>query len=666
MTPPRPADGRTAADPPAAADVAGLAEVGVLDELDVGLAAALTRLAGESDPRIALAAALASRAIRLGDVCVHLPTLAAGPVTDDDGAALQAWSWPAADAWLAALAASRLVAAPQAGDGPLLDQRRDDRLGDADPTPLVLDADGRLYLRRYWAHETRLVQAILARAGAADLAADGDALRAGLAALFGDDARPTAAGLDAQCVAAWVAARRPLTVISGGPGTGKTTTVVRIAALLARQAMAEGAPPPHIALLAPTGKAAARLAEAVAAAGARLDLDDAVRAALPTEARTLHRALGLRDGGGHGTHGPANPLRADVVVVDEASMVDLVLMRRLIDAVRPDARLILLGDQDQLASVDAGAVLGDLCGGDRARAAQARQADRCAAFLSGAADASGAPSATAAPAAASAASPMAGAVVLLTVSHRFGPDSGIGRLARAINAGDADGALALLDDPRVADVEREESAVAGPRRALAAPLLDAVHHGYGPVVGAEGPEEQLDALGAFRVLCAHRHGPFGVETLNARIVDALAAAAAGIDPTAALPRAILVTRNDPDIGLYNGDVGVIAPAPPDRRPRAYFRASDGRLRDVSPARLPPFETAFALSIHKAQGSEFDRVAIVLPDAPSPLLTRELLYTAVTRARRRVTVYAAADMLRLAIERRERRSSGLRPRLWGAD
>ncbi|MEO8083240.1 MAG: exodeoxyribonuclease V subunit alpha, partial [Ardenticatenales bacterium] len=647
----------------AEADVDALAAAGLFDALDVGLARSLADLAAATDPRLALAAALASRAVRLGDVCVDLPALAAGPVADDDGVALDGRSWPPADVWRAALAASRLVTIH--GDH---DEPRNARAGGMAPSPLVLDAAGRLYLHRYWAHETRLVDAILARAGAADRRLDDRALRDGLVALFG----AATATPDAQLVAAWVAARRPLTVISGGPGTGKTTTVVRIAALLARQAIADGAPQPRIVLLAPTGKAAARLAEAVAAAGARLDLDDDVRAALPTDARTIHRALGLRGDGGHGRHGPDNPLDADVVVVDEASMVDLVLMRRLVDAVRPDARLILLGDHDQLASVDAGAVLGDLCGGDRAREAQARQARRCAAFLAGAASGG-----TGDVVNADDDAPMASAVVLLTHSHRFGSDSGIGRLARAINAGDADAALALLDDPRLDDVAREESAVSGARWTLASSLETAVLDGYGPVVRAADPGAQLDALAAFRVLCAHRQGPFGVEPLNARIVTALEDAAARIGrsaaveagtalrPIAPLPRAILVTRNDPALELYNGDVGVIAPAPGDGRPRAYFRAPDGALRDVSPARLPAIETAFALSIHKAQGSEFDRVAIVLPDAPSPLLTRELLYTAVTRARRHVTLFATADMLRLAIERRAKRASGLRERLWGA-
>ena len=622
---------------PAEATVDALAAAGVLDALDAALARTLTALGGEPDPRVALGLGLASRALRLGDVCADLPTIAAAPVADDDGAAIAGLAWPPLAAWRAALAASPVVDAAGGRDA---------------TTPLVLDARaGRLYLRRMWRHEVGLAAALIERAAAPPLPLDGAALRQALATRFG----PPGAAPDDQAVAAWVAAGRRLAIITGGPGTGKTTTVVTIAAILVDAALAAGAPPPRIALLAPTGKAAARLAEAVGEAGAGLALSDAARAALPSAARTIHRALGIgRDGRPSG-----RPLEADVVVVDEASMVDLARMRQLVDAVPAAARLVVLGDHDQLASVDAGAVLGDLCGGDAAGRHQAALADAYARFAAGddaALDTASDGDAAGRPA-------LAGSVVVLTRSRRFGADSGIGRLARAIRAGDADAVLAVLDDPAYPDAARRDGGGVPRGGRLAPALADAVQAGYGAVRDAAEPGEALDALASFRVVCAHRRGPYGVEPLNAAIAGALAAGGPG--GAAAPPvEAIIVRHNDYAVGLYNGDIGLIAPRPGDGSPRAWFRQPDGALRELALGRLPAHEPAFALTVHQSQGSEFDTVAIVLPEAPSPLLTRELLYTAVTRARRRLTLFASADAVRHAVAQRTRRASGLRARLWG--
>ena len=321
--------------------------------------------------------------------------------------------------------------------------------------------------------------------------------------------------------------------------------------------------------------------------------------------------------------------------------------------------------------------LGDICGGDRARSHQAALADAFMAFVtpaSSTADAvaepggrthSTTPDGTVA--APRTRSPLAASVVLLTRSRRFGAASGIGRLARAIHAGDADAALALLDDPGAPDAARFTTPPVGHDGRLSAALRDAVVAGYGPAVQAADPAGQLDALESFRVLCAHRRGPSGVESLNDRIVAALAGMPhSAMEPTGNIARAIIVRQNDYAIGLFNGDIGIVARRPDGGAQRAFFRKPDGRLRDLSPARLPPHETAFALSIHQSQGSEFDAVVVVLPDGGSPLLARELLYTAVTRARQRVTIFGTDDTIRLAIGRRSMRASGLRERLWGSD
>jgi exodeoxyribonuclease V alpha subunit len=613
------------------------AQPGWLDPLDLQGARLLGDLVGESEPTVRLALALASRQVRLGHVCLDLraTTAAPGPL-DDEGLPLPDLRWPPLAAWLAALDASQLVASVP--DGAAADWPT------TAPVPLVLEQpSGRLYLRRWWDHEAALAAALQRRAEA-PAPYDAATLDAGLVRLFPPAAGPADTGRQDQAAAAALATRRRLAVITGGPGTGKTTTVVRLLALLIEQAQAAGQPPPRVLLLAPTGKAAGRMEESVVAALARLPVAEEVRAAIPTSARTIHRALGPRLDGSW-RHDTAYPLAADVVVVDEASMIDVALMHALVTAVREDARLVVLGDRDQLASVEAGAVLADICGssgGDE-------------------------------PSASTDGPPIARAIARLSYSFRFGAATGIGALARAIQAGDADTALALLADPTIPDVSLVASAPVARNRLIHSHLAALVRDGYGayldaldsPTTDSAAVGAALLALGNFRVLCAHRRGPTGVGVVGGAVIEALTRtgriAEAGEHWRG---RPILVTRNDDALRLYNGDVGLIAPdAAMDGRLRAFFPGPDGP-RAVAPPRLPPHETVFAMSIHKSQGSEFGSVAIMLPDVGSPLLTRELLYTAVTRARNQVTLFAQPEAIRAAIDRRAERASGLRQRLWG--
>jgi exodeoxyribonuclease V alpha subunit len=534
---------------------------------------------------------------------------------------------------------------------------------------------GRLYLRRWWEHEAALAGDLSARARTV-LAYDQDLLAEGLARLFPPRDDLAGRGSRDQAEAAARAVRQGLTVITGGPGTGKTTTVVRCLALIAEQALAAGAATPRMALLAPTGKAAARMGEAVAASRERLETTDAVRQAIPAAGKTLHRALGTRRDGTW-VHTSANPLDADVVVVDEASMIDVALLRGLTDAVRPDARLVILGDRDQLASVDAGAVLADLCGaapaplgGDPIRGA---------------------------PDEIRAAPPLAGCIAVLSHSFRFGQDSGVGLLARSVLAGDADSAIGVLRDGAFADVGLVGARPTDRAGRLHPRLTDLVVDGYGAYLAALGAgrggdaaagiddvTRALAALGRFRVLCGHRRGPLGAGYVGSAVVETLSRlgrlAAAG-DHWHGRP--VIVSRNDYSVNLFNGDVGLIArvddggdggsgnaggmlPEAPRGAPRlrAFFPGDGPKVRELSPARLPPHDTVFAMSIHRSQGSEFDAVAVVLPEEGSPLLSRELLYTAVTRARRSVTVFGSEEALRTALSRRVERASGLRARLWG--
>jgi exodeoxyribonuclease V alpha subunit len=635
-----------------------LARAGALSPLDRHLAYAISALE-QSDPLVALAAALASRAVQLGHVCVDLSRLDLAELELDPEPALAADPWPSPQALVEALRRS-----PHCSS-----------IGSSSPdvarlaTPLVLDSSERLYLQRYARYERTLAAVLRERARPVE-GVDMALLGAGMRRLFGDprgqagvDARvnDTAVGDSAasplrgsaQARVACVALLHALAVICGGPGTGKTTTVVKILALLEEQALAHHGRPANVLLLAPTGKAARRLAAAVQTGLQALPVSDAVKAAVPSEAYTIHRALG---GGASGRfrHDASNPLPADVVLVDEVSMVDLALLYRLAIAIRPQARLILQGDKDQLASVEAGAILGDIYE-PRAAADFSREFAAEVSTLTGQALAGKRPERG-----------LWDSVVSLDESYRYGADSGIGRLARAINAGDAAGALAVLRARGGSDAELDAELFdphALPAGQSTRELERRVTEGYAAFIQSADPQQKLEQLGRYRVLCAHRQGPHGVEQQNGNVEEWLARAGL-LEPSATFyeNRPIIVTQNDYTLGLFNGDVGVVV-RDEHGRLRVCFEGADG-LRLLAPGRLPPHETVFATTVHKSQGSEFDVVSVVLPEHVSALVGRELLYTAVTRARRRVDLFAPAEVIRSAIARTVQRPSGLRDALWG--
>jgi len=614
-----------------------------LAAIDEQLARGVVRMAGESRPEVLLAAALASRAVRNGHVCLDLARVAkpedgssssssspspALALTDADGAPL-ALPLPALDEWLGALRASRVVG------------------GASDVTPLVLDGE-RLYLRRYFRYETRLAEQLAQRIAHLDTTLDGKALRASLDRLF-PRAGLASGELDLQRLAALVAVARRFCIISGGPGTGKTTTVVKILALLAEQALLAGRKKLHVALVAPTGKAAARLREAILEQRAKLDVEERIRAIVPDETSTIHRALKPIGGTlNRFQHHADNPLPTDVLLVDEASMVDLALMARLVDALPPHARLILLGDRNQLASVEAGAVFGDLCGASRAvgfsRAFAAHVGKLTADEL---------------PIANDDEASIGDCVVQLRRNYRYPAGSGIAALAQAINDGDAEGVLAVLAAGHE-DVKHFPGPPAG-EGGLGEALRACVVAGYGPYLREKEPRACFDAFGRFRVLAAHRRGPHGVERLNALVEDALAGE--GMLPASGpwyARRPVMVRENDYQVGLFNGDVGLVLPDAEDGdAARVWFFGAQGAARKLAPSRLPAHETVFAMTVHKAQGSEFDEVAVVLADKPSPIITRELLYTAVTRARRRVFVVGDRSTILVAVKSPIERASGMR-------
>jgi exodeoxyribonuclease V alpha subunit len=617
--------------------LAQLVESKVLSALDLHFALAMARISGEQSDEVVLATALASRAVQRGHVCLDMGALFQRPLLDDEEHPVDV-QLPALDTWTAALRASALVSSPGS------EQR---------PTPLVLDDGARLYLHRYADYQRRLAQSLLARVSR-EPTVDDDTLRSGVARLFPPGPDKLSAEHDEQRLAALIATTRGLCVISGGPGTGKTTTVVKILALLQEQALALYGKPARIALLAPTGKAAARLAESINERVTSLDCTDVVRAAVPRRAGTIHRELGfLPRTPTRFRHDALNPLTADVVLVDEASMVDLALMTKLVEAVPQEARLILLGDKDQLASVEAGAILGDIYNIDAPHGYSRELAHRIE-------ELSGSPPPAEGPA------PQPGiqdCMVQLTKSYRYDESSGIGALARAINRGDADTALSVLLGEAGMPYGEVALAHLDEQRPLRGPLGATVVEGFGAYLACDEPGDRLEQLARFRVLCAHRRGALGVETLNALIEQRLREAGAirGDGPHYD-GRPILITKNDYQLGLFNGDVGVVHKRP-GRAALVYFSTPEGPPRAVHPGRLPPHDTVFAMTVHKSQGSEFGRVALLLPERVSPILTRELVYTAISRARDRVDLYGHERVLREAIGRTIERASGLRSALW---
>ncbi len=552
--------GQTRLSPPDALSVLEAAEFA---DIDRHFSRFILRF-GENE-NAGIAAALLSRAMRAGHICLDLAALVAPPDV----------KLPTAKAMRAALAESRAVGGP------------------ADTTPLVFDGAGRLYLRRYFEYERALAASILARGGG-----------------------PVPASGDAQTLAIATALALRFVVISGGPGTGKTTAVLKI---LTQLVNAPGGETLRIALAAPTGKAAARLQESLRAGG------EALAARLIAPASTLHRLLGARGGGLYFHHDAKNPLPADVVVVDEASMVPLTMMAKLFAALPSAARVILLGDRDQLASVEPGAVLGDI------------------------AEAASMPG-----------SPIASSLVVLRKNFRFGDNSNIFKLSNAVREGDAEGTLAILRGTQE-DVAAKASP---PRERLAESLRERVVAGYAAYLRASEPTEAIRQFQNFRVLCAMRVGPFGVENVN-RLIAQILADAGLIDGSERLFRGmpLLVTRNDYHLRLFNGDIGIVWPDA-EGKLNACFIGDDGTLRRIPPARLPQHEPAFAMTVHKSQGSEFGEVLLLLPDQPSPVLTRELIYTGLTRARQRVEVWFEEAVLRAAILQKATRGSGLRDALSG--
>ena len=581
-------------------------------EIDRQFADFICRLTGSDDEALRLVVGSLSAAVGRGDICLDLADVAG--LDETDCAAL--------------LYSTTVVGTP------------------GEFKPLVLDAAGRLYLYRYWQYERDLAESIQRLCGDRPAVA-ASVLQTGLARLFPRQE----SGTDWQQVAAATALRSRFAVISGGPGTGKTSTVVKILALLLEQ---PGSDNMRIALAAPTGKAAARLQESIHAYCNSLQPGTVLAARFPAAVTTIHRLLGVIPASCRFRHDSGNHLPFEVVVIDEASMVPLPLLSKVLAALAPQARLLLLGDRDQLSSVEAGAVLGDICATGETHSFSAEFADFAAAVTG----------ATLPPEHVAAEVPLlADAVVVLQKNYRFGADSGIGAVSSAINAGAGAAALDLLKTGRYPDV-RLQPVPEQPE--LEAHLAEAVVAGYRDYLAEKHPATALSLFDSFRVLCALRQGSYGAAGINQAIEGCLAARGL-ITPHREWyqGRPVMITRNDYSRRLFNGDIGITLPDPDSAGQLAvFFRSADGGVRKISPHRLPAHETVYAMTVHKSQGSEFERLLLIMPPFDSQVLTREILYTGMTRARKHVELWCTEEIFLATVARRIARRSGLRQALWG--
>ncbi|CAM3892124.1 exonuclease V subunit alpha [Xenorhabdus thuongxuanensis] len=533
------------------------------------------------------------------------------------------------------------------------------------PAPMILthqrESDYRLYLQRMWQSERRVADFFAAveftetfdqlsydQTSCGQTALDEIQLRRILDELFG----VTVEGeIDWQKVAAAVAVTSHISVISGGPGTGKTTTVAKLLAALIK--LHEGKKL-SIQLAAPTGKAAARLTESLREAVKKLDLTPEQWHSIPEQAQTIHRLLGAQPDSQKLRYGRDNPLSLDILIIDEASMVDLPMMAHLVDALPSRAKVIFLGDKDQLASVEAGAVLGDICrfaeqGYSTQRAEQLERLTGCqlTSYSTLHSDKN--------------ASAVRDCLCLLRKSYRFNSASGIGQLASVVNQGDRWGVAAVLNqsfpDVNFYPLSEDEDYQH---------LLAETAVGYSQYLAMANERAAKEAILAefnrFRLLCALREGPFGVTGLNQRMEQLLHRKGVitlpkHVESRGYVGRPIMILRNDSTLGLFNGDIGIMLKNQ-DNELKAYFQLSDGQIKGFQPSRLPQHETAYVMTVHKSQGSEFEHTALVLPTQYSPILSRELVYTALTRAREKLTIYANKLVLDKAVATATQRRSGL--------
>jgi len=604
-----------------------------LSDIDVHFAKFVTSFDKSDNPDIFLAAAFVSRATGDGDGYLDLNSIARKPILLDINGE-DRFKIPKLSEWLKTLSQSQVVGRP------------------GEFCPMILDEKNRLYLYRYWDYENRLSSTIKSRIKEDIQGIDRSILKDSLIRLFPNN------GIDEfnwHKVAGVIAAFKKFCVITGGPGTGKTFTTAKILALLLELSRKDKL---SILIAAPTGKAAARIGESIKAAKKTLNCSDDIIDAIPSETYTIHRMLKTIPGSPYFYHNAENPLTADIVVVDEVSMVDLALMSKLLSAVKNDARIILIGDRDQLASVEAGFVMSDICDRDNVHLfseyfyKQFEKLTRCKMEV---------------PSKKLKDNPgLYDCMVVLKKSYRFTDTSGIGECSRAVNNGKFDETFSTFkSNPDQIDWKK----ISGPND-LSMALSKEVINGYSDYLNCHDPHRVLELFNRFRILCAVKFGALGVIEIN-RLTEEILNRNGFIelDNLSTYPwyrgRPVLITRNDYNLELFNGDIGITMPEPDSKSKDlyVYFSGVAGKPRRFFPHRLPEHETAYAMTVHKSQGSEFEMVLLILPNQDYPVLTRELLYTGITRAKNHISIWGREEIIKSTILRKINRNSGLKDALW---
>lgn len=602
-----------------------LKEEQIFADIDLELCRFLQQVDPKIDPDVLLAAALTSYAYRQGNVCISIDRNSLQSVVSDTSV-----TYPDVGNWVKKITDAEVIGRP------------------GDYKPLILDESNRLYLHKLWSYEQDLAKNIIDRSQKESVDVDRDLLKDGIQRLFDS----TDEKVDWQAVAAIAAVHNNLTVISGGPGTGKTTTVLKILALiLEQQSIGTQIKDLSIALSAPTGKAAARLEDSIASSIVSLDTDEEIKNKIPVKGLTIHQLLGARRNSSTYRFNEENPLPYDTVIVDEASMVDQALMSRLLKALLHDARLILIGDKDQLASVEAGSVLGSICAKDDnkispvfARHLQEFEIQIPEHYVD------------------ESPNTLTDTIILLEKSYRFKNESGIPAFSACVNSGKADEAFELLNDKKLEGIHFREFVS---YEKYEQNLKEDVRQFIIPLLQCNDANEMFEKLQHFRLLSPHRRGPLGVEYLNRKIKSILQEEGliSKYDEWYH-GKPIIINQNEYSLDLKNGDIGICHSAGKDDT-RILFK-SDSGFNSVAPSRLPDFSPAYALTVHKSQGSEFEHIKIVLPEMSSGILTRELLYTAVTRSRSSVSIVGKESVLKEMINAKIVRSSGLKDLLWPDD
>jgi len=605
----------------------------IFNEIDIRFAEFISKLDRNDDVDIFLSAALVSSVTGGGDICIDLDRYAQRALvtpTDTRDPIL----CPALPVWREKLRSSTVVGAP------------------GEYRPLILDGQNRLYLYRYWEYQQKLADRIRRKARNKMTGVNRTVLRDGLKRLF----KSSASHIDWQQIAAMAAVLNRFSVISGGPGTGKTYLVAKILALLLEQ---DGGSDLRIFLTAPTGKAAMKLSETIETAKQTILCSDAILGAIPLETSTIHRLLKTVPHSPYFYYGEENPLPADVVVVDEASMIDLALMSKLFQAIPADARVILVGDRDQLASVEPGSVLGDICDPYHSNDYSEKFCEHVNQLIGVPLSA---PDIRILPE-----EGLHDSIVTLHKNYRFSETGGIGGFSYAVKSGNAVDAAELLAQTEEPGIIWKDALSTG---ALQVILERSIIKEYSSYLKTAEPVAALEKFNNFKILCAFNKGPFGIHAVNHLTEQVLTRNGfISADHRSQHPwyrgRPVIITRNDYRLGLYNGDIGITLPDPKDNDGTLYvfFSGSHGEIKRFILHQLPEHETVYAMTVHKSQGSEFAKILLILPDKDVAVLTRELIYTAVTRAKEQVVICGGKPILQAAISRRIDRISGLRDALW---